>query len=385
MPEFYNRRAALPSADNVPPGARPWHLIFRSTEEIRLLKVGYNIACFAWEFDILKDETKRDEHPFANQVHMLGLCDEIWVPCNFSRNVLLRHGIATVKVVPAPIRVKKPAFASRREALHQLIAIPVTPMNHNPHWLLEDSMRANKDLLRPLYEWLLVNSPEPEIYISVLNPEDDRKNMNAMFRGFYYYHQQNPNSILLVKLVTSLKRYDMDPAAMMNKLLIHKFTDRNILQSSAILLIPDYLSSEQMDTLYQAADFYLCTSVAEGQNLPLLEAMSNGVVPISPRHTAMLDYLDNDNSVEITSRRMVNFMSNIAASRFGKPLWIDFSDERDVFVALAAAGRLSGPDKRRLSENAIATVHRQYSTDVILDRIGERLGEIRAGEKGAVA
>ena len=74
-----------------------------------------------------------------------------------------------------------------------------------------------------------------------------------------------------------------------------------------------------MDALYEAADFYLCTSIAEGQNLPMLEAMSFGVVPVSPRHTAMRDYLDNDNSVEVSFRQVENVLPHIAAAGIGKP------------------------------------------------------------------
>src|ERR1051326_2119761 len=102
MPEYYGQRSAL-AAEVEDLAALPLHLIFRSTEDIRLLKCAYNVACFAWEFDVLKDQTLLDEHPFLNQKRMLGICDEIWVPSQYTREVLLAHGLDKVHCIPAPI------------------------------------------------------------------------------------------------------------------------------------------------------------------------------------------------------------------------------------------------------------------------------------------
>jgi glycosyltransferase involved in cell wall biosynthesis len=384
MPEYYGCPAALQeSARTDGPASRALHLIFRSSEEFRLLKFAYNIACFAWEFEILNAETKRNGNLLENQVHMLGICDEIWAPCSFTGEIIQRYGVREVQVVPAPIPVKE-RRSSKRDALAQLITAPVAPMNHNPQWRLEDSVRANGNAFRPLYEWLRVNEPDPDVFISVLNPEDHRKNMNAMLRGFHYYHQKNPNSILLVKLVTSLKRNNIDPAAMMYQLLANKLEDNGVLQSPAILFIADFLLPDQLEALYQTADFYLCTSIAEGQNLPMLEAMAYGAIPISPCHTAMLDYLDDGNSIAVAFRRVENFIRHIAPYSFGQPFAINYSNEREVFVALEAAGRLTAKERLEMSANAVATVRRLYGTDVILKKIASRFAAISTGQTEAV-
>src|SRR5208337_582055 len=54
---------------------------------------------------------------------------------------------------------------------------------------------------------------------------------------------------------------------------------------------------EDLTSLYQAAEFYVCTSAAEGQGLPLQEAMAAGLVPISPAATAMEDYIKEDHAI----------------------------------------------------------------------------------------
>jgi glycosyltransferase involved in cell wall biosynthesis len=385
MPEYYSRFDALPNYPEIKnQAARPAHIIFRSTEDVRLLKPGYNIACFFWEFEVLKDEMRPGEHPFYNQAHMLGLCDEVWVACKFTRDVLQKHAVANLHIVPTPIEIKEREFSSPRDALNLLGNLTVCPLFHNPVWTDEESLRANKDLARPLYEWWPSNVIDPEIYITVLNPEDHRKNMNAMFRGFYYYRQQNPNAILLVKLVTDLARYQLTYESLVHQLLVNKFPDPNFIKSSAILFIADYLSQAQLDALYQLADFYLCTSIAESQNLPILEAMAYGVIPVSPRHTAMLDYLDDNNSIPIATRSVENFLPHVAPARFGKRFNINYSDERDVLTALVACGGLRRADRERLSANALTTVTKLYSPDAVIEKACARLEQIRAGDNGTI-
>src|ERR1700752_3837413 len=60
LPAFYGVRG-LPEKSGL-----DIHLIFRSTENIQPISNCYNICCFAWEFEVLKTETRAFEHPFAN-------------------------------------------------------------------------------------------------------------------------------------------------------------------------------------------------------------------------------------------------------------------------------------------------------------------------------
>ena len=113
MPEYYNGPQAF--APGVFDVALPTlHLIFRSTEQIRLLKFALNICCFAWEFDVLKDATLVNEHPFLNQKRMLELCDEVWVPSHYTGNVLRAHGLAHSVCIPAPVPMPAPAATVAR-------------------------------------------------------------------------------------------------------------------------------------------------------------------------------------------------------------------------------------------------------------------------------
>ena len=382
LPEFYADKNALPptereaiAQDMVVP-----HLIFRSTEEIRLLKFAYNIACFAWEFDVLDDFTQRDGNMLDNQVHMLSICDEVWVPCAFTKSVLNKYGVTQVEVLPAPIDVPAlepyEALRERGDWLLELAAVPAVPMNHNPHWGVEDSLNANRSAVKSLFSWLQDRSAQPSVFVSVFNPEDHRKNLNAMLRGFYKFSKINHDAVLIIKLVTSLESHAIAPKEMIFRLLANKLDDNGVLQSANILFMPDYLTDDQLDALYRSADFYLCASIAEGQNLPLLEAMGRGAVPVSTRHTAMADYLDDENSIEVASRRIDNFIPHLAPASFARRFQIDHSNEHDVFAALMAANATPPEKRARMSDAAVAAVRRLYGPELIAAKIAARLDAI---------
>src|SRR5579863_752569 len=153
MPEYYGQRAAL-AAEVEGLAATSAHLIFRSTQEIRLLKCAYNIACFAWEFDVLKDYTLIEGHPFLNQKRMLGICDEIWVPSQYTREVLLAHGLHNVHCIPAPIRLPARRPTERDEALAQLASLTVCPLLVNTLLSPESNSSICASRTLSLGEWM---------------------------------------------------------------------------------------------------------------------------------------------------------------------------------------------------------------------------------------
>jgi hypothetical protein len=75
-----------------------------------------------------------------------------------------------------------------------------------------------------------------------------------------------------------------------------------LIDSNAVWLATAQLAEPVLADLYRFSSAYLCSSLAEGQNPPLQEAMAYGVVPVTTRHTAMLDYIREDNVVIISSQ-----------------------------------------------------------------------------------
>jgi glycosyltransferase involved in cell wall biosynthesis len=378
MPEYYGQRSAL-TAEIGPLAAHPPHLIFRTPEQIRLLRFAYNIACFAWEFDVLKDTTLAGEHPFLNQKRMLGICDEIWVPSRYTKSVLASHGLPNAHCIPAPIVIPRHGRQDRDAALRQLADVTVCPLFVN--FLIAKNVNRAVCQSRSLSldDWLAhaaAGRETPRIYLAVLNPEDFRKNLDAMLRGFYYFTTLEPDCVLLVKALTARARFSL--ADVVADVVRTKMAPGTNLECDRIAFFNDFLGDDALSALYSLADFYLCTAVAEGQNLPLLEAMAHGVVPVTTRHTAMLDYIDDDNAVIIRDRRIPNDCQHFAACAADKPFRINRCEFQDVHEALMRSARLAETDRSSISWRCADTVRERYSYEAVWPLVQSRLRKLAA-------
>ncbi len=382
MPEYYNSARAF--ADGAIDEMLPTlHLIFRSTEQIRLLKFAVNICCFAWEFDVLKDATLVNEHPFLNQKRMLELCDEVWVPSSYTGRVLERHGLHHSVCIPAPIPMPKRRRHSREEALIQLGSLSVVPLVY--HFLLSpgENRKLAQTRSNTLLGWIapwMRKSPSPVVYLSVLNPEDFRKNLDALIRGFYYFSKAHPEAVLVIKVLTSATRFHL--LDVVSDVIPHKLESGTVLSSENIVVFNSYLSEAEMGALYDLADFYLCTSVAEGQNLPLLEAMSRGTVPVTTDNTAMQDYVTADNAIVIRDRVIANDTQHLAGTVAGRPFDIHRCEVSDVHEALTRSHALDAATREAMAQCGQATVRERYSHEAIWPRIEARLAGLSAHGAG---
>ncbi len=366
MPEYYAGRDAMPEA---PAGA--WtHLIFRSTAEIRLLKPARNIACFAWEFPVLKTETLPGEHPFLNQAAMLNLCDEVWVASRFAETVLRAHGVARTHVVPAPI--EPPAVPGRAEALRALADLPVTPLQVNFAWPegLQDE-RAEAAILS-LRAGLRALGGRPTIFLAILNPEDARKNLDALVRGFHAHRLAFPDSVLLLKLLRGGDGVTLGRVA--GSIMRARLAGGSAMHDTGILLCHAYLDEAEMAALYGLADFFVSASVAEGQNLPLLEAMAAGCVAVSTGGTAMEDYLDESCAVRIGARVAMNDDPGLAGLVAGRNFAVARAGGPEVAAALATARGLSARTRAGMAAAGRARVAACFGEDAVRALVAARLG-----------
>ncbi len=385
MPEYYNTASSLLDGTGETADCL-LHLIFRSSEQIRLFKPGYNICCFAWEFEVLKDHTGPGEHPFLNQARMLSICDEIWVPCNYTSEVLARHGIGNVQVIPAPISLPVAPRLERYDALATVGHLGVMPLITNFLLSRQDNARACAARAQAMIDWLaprLVAVRDPLVYLAVLNPEDFRKNLDALLRGFHHFQQAHEGVCLIVKVLTAADRYTLDQV--ISDVIPNKLASGSVFHTESIVFLNRYLTEEEMSALYCISDFYICSSVAEGQNLPLLEAMAHGTVPVSTANTAMADYITVDNAFQIAERMVPNTSEHMAGTIAGKPFNVHTSSSRDVFAALMASRAATPSRRRKMSAACVATVAAQFSPEALWPRIAGRLAAIGNRLSHAVA
>lgn len=347
------------------------HLLFKPFEHMRFLKGARNIACVAWEFDLLlTGATAKDRLlPMEDYVRVASRLDEIWTASSFTRDTLARHGIENCHIIPAPIAVAAADAPPRRA---DLPAVLLTNFIFGGGWYQPRSLRPSSHLPLPEVLRRHYGGSRPKIFLSVFNPADWRKNAGALLRSFLAFHQLHPDTLLIVKFVSDPELGNLEH--ILDHHMRIRMQDVHFAISYAIWVTDEFLPDAVYQQLLGSADFYLCTSYCEGQNLPLLEAMASGVVPVSVRHTAMADYLDERNAVLIPSRPTDLGIEDSSAARIQGARWFGVSDT-DVMRALVDAANLPQASYQALSAAARQTVRRQFGYPAVA-----RLVEVRYAE-----
>ncbi len=262
------------------------HIAFKSPEDLRLLDGAYNISHVAWEFNSLPKFPGKKVSPLAIPRFALSLVDEIWVGCEFTRNVFIQEGLLNVHVIPAPIPL--PSNLSKLNIIDAIGDLQALQLNFEGSRgtliRAETKLSLFRDLFTEYYK-----AKKPKIYLTVANIWDYRKNIPQLVKLFKEFHSVNSDTALVIKLVLDNKNTRLNN---INEIFALHFSEWiSSGKCDGIYFISDDLSDEAMNLLMRASDFYLNLSRAEGQCLPILEAMASGIVPISVDHTAMFSHL----------------------------------------------------------------------------------------------
>ena len=363
------------------------HLGFYPPENIRLLKGAYNVNCFAWEFDRLRSALEtRSYHAFAEQATMLSLADELWVPSSHGAEAVRASVHKPVHHAPAPVlsnvlkqgRAAKPTQKDLNRIGRNLGAVGWQPLAIIPRIqpVLDGIAKGRQT---PIHSLLSFDPTDtPTVFLSIFNVHDFRKQIKPMIDGFLEFSRKNPNAYLFLK-VTSPHRHLESANSFLMKDQIFNATDLvPPLVSDKVWLTHDVLTREEMNSLYDLASFYVCTSYAEGQNLPLIEAMGRGVVPVTVDHTAMADYIDESDAVVIPSERRL--MDQRLSSRYGLiGVETNYVTPRAVSEALTRAGGLTPEDYATRSANGVQKIQDAFGVerfDAQLKSLLERLQQV---------
>jgi glycosyltransferase involved in cell wall biosynthesis len=211
---------------------------------------------------------------------------------------------------------------------------------------------------------------QPQIFVSVLNPHDLRKNLTSLIGGFLEFHAENPNSLLLLKLIVDNTSDRLDNV--LTGILTLRISQYELIDSNGIWLTTAYLPEPVLGDLYRFSSAYVCTSLAEGQNLPLQEAMAWGLVPITTRHTAMVDYISESNAVVISSRSSPIERPDTAMGSEPDATW-HVCTSADVALGLRSFAALSEARRWELGSRARATIARHFSVAPVARLIQARL------------
>jgi glycosyltransferase involved in cell wall biosynthesis len=332
-----------------------------------------NIAWVIWEFDELTGrETTGPQHPFTDMRRMLTIPHEIWTPCEYTRQVFRAGGVPNVHRIPAPIAVPRMALPIRFPDIPpDLDKAPWINLRvgFGRYWDINQSLPSGPHRLS---EVILdfYNGHQPWVFLSILNPHEPGKNLTALIGGFLEFHSEHPDSLLLLKLIVDNTGDHLDDV--LTGILRLHISGYELIDSNAVWLATAQLAEPVLADLYRFSSAYLCSSSAEGQNLLMQEAMAWGVVPITTRHTAMLDYITEDNAVIISSERRPIDRPDTAMGPDPDTSW-HVCTSADVACALRRFAGLGEAPRRELGARGRATIARDFSVAKVARLIHSRL------------
>jgi len=323
------------------------HIAVKPIEHIRPFYGMKNIFISGWEFPQFSN-TPFNNNPLNDHINIMKHADEIWCWSNYTTTNLNLHGIQTAITIPPPVIVPRIVDSNIVENLGTLA-------------LNTARVPAPTDI--KMLEEVLITYKKSKIFLTVLNPFDKRKQIKLMLSAFTSALSKNQNMILIVKLVidnisTTLGNIQEILHAH------HDFYGKN----DRIIFIGETLSHGQMMKLMQKADFYLCTSSTEGLNLPMIEAMSLGVVPISSKATAMADYIHSQNAIVLdvneksTDGAYHSLHQYLPTTHFPPRL-------ASTINALTSAANMSDRTYKSLSNQAQKDAREKYSLQAFISNV----------------
>lgn len=363
------------------------HIGFYPPDRMRVLKGAYNVNCFAWEFDRLRSrEESYSHHAFAEQAEMLSVPDELWVPSSHGAKAVRAAVSRPVTRVPAPIlgsHAKRPRDSRPSERDIARAARDLSGVNWEPLAILprvqstmDGAARARGSTLPSLLASLGLE--KPTLYVSIFNVHDYRKQIEPLLKGFLRFVGSDPNAILLLKMSTPHHAKRLANRILLEEQIADAGRMVKAMVSDRVWITDAALTRGELNRLYDAAAFYVCTSHAEGQNLPLLEAMARGVVPITVNHTAMADYISDNDAVVIPSQlRPLDIRLAARYRMYGVGTY--YVDAADVHAALAEAERLTREEYAHRSAASWEEVKSQFGVHVVAERIQSLVQTIKVG------
>ncbi len=201
------------------------------------------------------------------------------------------------------------------------------------------------------------------IYTSVLNPMDGRKNWMDQFWSFCWAFKGNPDATLVMKLTHN------DPEEPLGILLhdLYKLAPFRC----RVIAICGYLSDEDYEKLASFSTYTVNSSHGEGQCLPLMEYMSSGAPAVSPRHTGLLDYIDESNAFVIeTSLEPSHWPQDPRQYYRTMRHRLDWESMLDAYRESYAVATERPDEYSKMSAAAVRSLQRHCSMSEISNRLG---------------
>lgn len=260
------------------------------------------IPVFAWEFDTIPDEAFAEDAR-NDWRHVLRATGSAITHSRFAVDAVRRGTGADYPVwsIPAPVYDANAPYAAEARGYHEPTAIGVSGVAIDAGEADLDVFsvyRAHADgleSLRALDSFLQAGERSPQalrvagvVYTAIFNPIDGRKNFTDLLGAFIWAFRDVGDATLILKITHA------DPVRGLLPVLsdIAKFG----VFRCRVLVIHGMLPDDEYRAMVRLTSYAVNSSTNEGQCLPLMEFMSAGRPAVTPRHSAMLDYVTEANS-----------------------------------------------------------------------------------------
>lgn len=289
-----------------------------------------NIAYFA-------NETKTIKYA-SNWLQCLKMMDEVWVPCNFSKEKLIEDGLENVNVVPHTCNIQD--------------------------YVIDEEIYAN-GLIKDNFKFYYVGDT------------NDRKNVDNIIRCFHVAFSPSEPVDLILKINSPKGENYANELVNRKSEMIKKELRlyNNLFSYKKEFIISNNLSRKEILNLHNICDCYITPSHGEAWNIPAFEAMAFGNTPICSRVGGPIDFIDNKNKDTGTLVDGINKICNHQDSAFtflgtGRDMWFEPSDEKII-----EAMRYYFENKNNVDRKAGLEQAKKFSYEKIGERMMEYINE----------
>ena len=346
------------------------------------------VPVFAWEYDTIPNETWSNE-PQNDWREVLRRTPAAITHSRFSVHAVRRALGPDYPVwsIPAPVADRQSGLETTAAGWRERIeldvatalvfdsrAIDLSPFAQGADVHGERTMRMLQTAVRDAGRQSRRIELEGVVYTTVLNPVDGRKNWTDMAAAFVYAFRDKPRATLLLKTThRDLHRAVTPILELLARL--GRFRCR-------VLVVHGMLDAAEYGRLIEASSYAVNTSHGEGQCLPLMEFMAAGRPAVTPRHTAMLDYVSPDNAFVVADHhRPASWPHDIRHVNRCLRHQIEFADlvrrYRESFtVALDQPQRYA-----EMSKASVAALRAFCGDEVVAGRLGEVFAHLGKAER----
>lgn len=198
------------------------------------------------------------------------------VPTDSSRSAWLESGAPPDRLRLCPLGIRPDLFSAPAEPLPITLESGRTPSDHRVRFL-------------NVSEW------------------GGRKNLDGLLRTWLRATTPSDAAVLVLKLGCFTPR--AREIARWHFGQVQRATGKALRDAAPVHIIDDVLADAEMPRLYATATHYISMSHGEGWDLPMMEAVASGLVPVAPDHSAYRTYLDPSVAHMIPSRETPATMS----------------------------------------------------------------------------